>query len=77
MKTVITRKSSLTIALGNYMIFFNFIPETIGNQESLLQIVEEEEYEIVKDKVTAMSLMNHGENTLLLAIKVRCFICKI
>ncbi|XP_068673221.1 uncharacterized protein [Montipora foliosa] len=44
--------------------------ETIENQESLLQIVEEEEYETIKERVTATALMNCDENTLLLAIKV-------
>ena len=77
MTTFINRKSSLTIALGNYMIFSVSSQETVGNQESLLIIVKEDDLEIVKDKVTARALMNDGENPLLLSIKVSSFICKI
>ncbi|XP_068762522.1 transient receptor potential protein-like isoform X2 [Montipora capricornis] len=42
----------------------------IGEQELLLEIVEEQSYELVKERVTATALMNCGENPLLLAIKV-------
>lgn len=43
------------------------------NTTSLLNAVETQRYETVKERVTALALMNCGENPLLLAIKVRRF----
>lgn len=39
-------------------------------RKTLLKTVESQRYEIVKERVTALALMNCGENPLLLAIKV-------
>lgn len=43
------------------------------NTVTLLNAVETQRYETVKERVTALALMNCGENPLLLAIKVRRF----
>lgn len=42
-------------------------------RKTLLKTVETQRYETVKERVTALALMNCGENPLLLAIKVRRF----
>lgn len=65
-------RDSLAYFLIQGLLHTFLLGESVTRQ-TLINTVETQRYEKVKERVTALALMNCGENPLLLAIKVRRF----